>query len=135
MQFNHLKRRELVTLLVSAAAAWSVTSRAQQPAIPVIGFLSSASPERDAGRLRAFLHGLSKAGYVEGRNVAIEYRWAEEQNDRLPALAAELVSRPVAVIAVAGQIAGALAARPRPRPFRSSSLPAAIRSRSGSSAA
>jgi putative ABC transport system substrate-binding protein len=79
--------------------------------MPVIGFLSSASPDRDAGRLRGFRQGLSDTGYVEGRNVAIEYRWAEEQNDRLPALAADLVGRQVAVIVQAGQVLGAFAAK------------------------
>ncbi|MGB8533470.1 MAG: ABC transporter substrate-binding protein [Pseudolabrys sp.] len=79
--------------------------------MPVIGFLSSASPGQDAGRLRGFRQGLSESGYIEGRNVSIEYRWAEEQSDRLPAMAADLVRRPVGVIVQAGQISGALAAK------------------------
>ena len=90
----------------------AVSGRTQQPAMmPVIGFLSSASPGQDAGRLRGFRQGLSESGYIEGRNVGIEYRWAEEQNDRLAAMAADLVRRSVGVIVQAGQISGALAAK------------------------
>jgi putative ABC transport system substrate-binding protein len=91
-----MKRREFVAGLAGAAVC-ARPARAQQP-MPVIGFLSSAAPDRDAGRLRAFRQGLSETGYVERQNVEIEYRWAEEKNDRLPALASDLVAREVTVI-------------------------------------
>jgi putative ABC transport system substrate-binding protein len=93
-----MRRRAFIAGTVASTAAWPLATRAQQPALPVIGYLSSAVRDQDAGRLRAFLQGLSETGYVEGGNMAIEYRWAEEKNDRLPALAADLVRRQVNVI-------------------------------------
>jgi ABC-type uncharacterized transport system substrate-binding protein len=105
-----MKRREFITLL-GGAAAWPLMARAQQPGIPVIGFLNAASPDGYAERLRGFRQGLKDEGFVEGENVSVEYRWAENQIDRVPGMATELVRRQVAVIVATGGNASTAAAK------------------------
>src|SRR5215831_14952897 len=99
---RHTKRREFITLLGGAAAPWPLAVRAQQPAMPVVGFMSSRSAADSSREVVAFRQGLAETGYEEGRNVAVEFRWAQGQFDPLPAIAGELVRRPGAILAAVG---------------------------------
>ena len=106
-----MRRREFITLLGGAAAAWPLAVRAQQPAMPVVGLVERRSPDAFATRLRVFRQGLKEAGFVEGENVTIQYRWAEGQYDRLPGLTVELVRQQPAVIVATGGVTAAWAAK------------------------
>jgi putative ABC transport system substrate-binding protein len=111
MQFDQLKRREFVTLLDGTAVAWPLFAQAQQAAMPVIGYLSSRSPDETAHLVAAFRRGLGENGFVEGQNVTIEYRWALGQYDRLPTMALELVRHPVTILTTTGGEPSAFAAK------------------------
>jgi putative tryptophan/tyrosine transport system substrate-binding protein len=110
MQFHQLKRRDFITLL-GGAAAWPLVARAQQPTMPVIGFFYLTSPELARENLASFRRGLGETGYIEGKNVSIEYRYAHGKNDQLATLANELVRRPVSVLVTLESTQGALAAK------------------------
>ena len=111
MQFDQLNRRQFITLLSVTTVAWPIAARAQQSAMPVIGFVHLTSRDETRGFLPDFHRGLADAGYIEGKNVAIEYRWGEGHNDRLPSLIAELVRRQVSVLVMLESTLAALAAK------------------------
>src|SRR5260370_337111 len=111
MRVNHLGRREFITLRGGAAVVWPLSARAQQPAMPVIGWISSRSQTDSADVVSAFRQGLSETGFAEGKGLAIEYRWADGQYDRLPAMASDLVRRPVNLIVAVGGAVSVRAAK------------------------